>query len=1302
VTAAAAPFARAPWRPLIRAARWALPRDREGAIAWGMLAFAVAFNATYLWPEVAVNTPKLNDGALHVVVLQRMLDAFKAGQDPTDPWLKTVTMGYPFLHYYQHLPFVGPALAAWALPDVGVQTIFNSTQYALFCAFPVSIYWSMRRFGFAPVIAGLSAVAAPVLSTHGLFGFDDNSYVWIGYGMYTQLWGMVLLPIALAQAYRTLRDGGGYFWSVLLVGAMLLTHLVLAYIALVTLVAFVLLRPARADVVLRGRRLALLLVLVAIVTAYFMTGVLRDNAYLNRSVWEDSSKYDAFGYEWTLRALFGGRLFDYGRFRWLTLAVLAGPLVCAWRWRDERYRIPAVVGGLWLAMYFGRPTWGVLIGLATLNVQFYLHRLIAGVHLGGIMLIGVALAVPWQWAFARKRAAWLLAPAAVTALIFAPVYNERRDYLLRNEHFMQLSDTAYERDQVPIEALEARLRTLPPGRVYAGFRGGWGNQYAEGEVPVSVILQDAGFDMLGYLWFPFSFNSDVQTLFDESRPEHYNLFNVRYVVAPKDRTFPSFVQPVADFGRHRLYRVVTSGYFDLVSSDVAFAGDIGQLYPAGSSWLSGPLPAAKEHPAIVLPAMTPPDGLHPLPIAIAQQAMASRATDPGPSRGEIVSESQGSNSYTATAHVLRQSVLMLKETYHPGWHVTVDGRDAKTMMLMPSYIGVQMTPGTHAVRFEYRPPSSRMPLLALGLLLLPLIALAEWRGPRLLRRWSAPRLLRRWSAPRLNGGRRRSARGDLTRGVATTPASPSVAIRPERDGTRSGLKTALGVYLLFLSIYLVGASGHFYSSEEIAAYITAKSMVDDHDLSVSRINDTVRGRNGAYFSVFGLGESVAAAPLYAGGAVVDRWAPSRVREYFKGHETFYGNQERFAGTVPIFFASLLNKFIAPLICVLVFMLLLEFGFSRRVSFLTTLLLGLGSAVFVSAHEFFQHPLETVMLLGAIYVLISHRTEPRARHALLAGAFLAFGIFTRTNLLLVAPWIALYLIAITRKARPAGDGAEPAGARAPVFAGIAHRFGLRRINAHTLRCLLAFIVPCAIALAVMMFLNYWRYNNALSFNPVAAEQGFSISTVPVALYGYLVSPGRSIFLYSPPLVLALFGARRFYDLHRAEALLFGAIACTFLLSYSTFALWDGGWAWGPRYMLPLVPLLIIPAAYVLQTRRGVLVAAVFCLFGLGIQVLGTVENVNFVTSARLAANGDYDKTTLFIPGISPVPTFLRHLLRNDSVDLWLIYVWEEFGTAVMLLTLAVPASILAAAAWLLRDLFKRPATPPASAPHTLAD
>lgn len=696
------------------------------------LLLSVSFNLYYLSSEVRIRAPFVNDGIMHLVALERAVTALAAGQDPTDPWLTTMVMGYPLFHYYQHLPYVLPALIQFLLslifrPAPPLVALYSWTLYVLLSLFPLSIYWSMRWFGFSRLPAALAALAGPVISTNGLFGFDFNSYVWRGYGLYTQLWGMLLLPLALARGYVTLRDGRGYFWSVVLLSGTALSHLAFGYIAFVSLVVFAFLVSPGQEIFRRVRRMLMLLAPVALATSYFLLPLLLDSSYLNRSVWDAQQKYDSYGHEWVLGAHVRGELFDYGRFPSLTLLAGIGLAACLWRWKHEQHRIAATLSIVWLLHYFGRPTWGPLLDLTPLSGELYMHRLIAGVHLGGIFLIGLGLAAFWSLALARKSAWYLGAAFLATGLLLAPVYRERVAYLDWNTHLMLAGRDATEREETDLSALVEWLRQAPAGRVYAGLAGTWGSRYRIGDAPVYALLTLAGIDNLSFLYHPWSLNGDVQVLFDEGRPEQYNLFNIRYVVAAADRSFPDFVKPVQNFGRHRLYQVETSGYFELVGSELTLVGGKREFYPVASRWLASDMPRVKQHPSLIL-GQAPTDYARSFPLSLSEGLIPGSFLPAEPSRGELITEMVESNSYRAAVRVERESMLMLKVTYHPNWRAYVNGLETQTVMLIPSYTGVSLPPGNHLVRFEYRPQALRSFLMLAGLVTLVLVATAERRA----------------------------------------------------------------------------------------------------------------------------------------------------------------------------------------------------------------------------------------------------------------------------------------------------------------------------------------------------------------------------------------------------------------------------------------------------------------------------------------------------------------------------------------------------------------------------------------------
>ncbi|MDQ3700802.1 MAG: hypothetical protein M3442_07775 [Chloroflexota bacterium] len=113
-----------------------------------------------------------------------------------------------------------------------------------------------------------------------------------------------------------------------------------------------------------------------------------------------------------------------------------------------------------------------------------------------------------------------------------------------------------------------------------------------------------------------------------------------------------------------------------------------------------------------------------------------------------------------------------------------------------------------------------------------------------------------------------------------------------------------------------------------------------------------------------------------------------------------------------------------------------------------------------------------------------------------------------------------------------------------------------------------------------------------------------------LRGLLLSPGKSLFLYSPWLLLALPGAVLFLRRHGRDGLLVTLFPALILVIYGMKLGWHGG-SWGPRYLLPLVPLLTLAAAPAVEWclsggrgrgRWGGAALAVLAVISVGVQGL----------------------------------------------------------------------------------------------------
>jgi hypothetical protein len=215
---------------------------------------------------------------------------------------------------------------------------------------------------------------------------------------------------------------------------------------------------------------------------------------------------------------------------------------------------------------------------------------------------------------------------------------------------------------------------------------------------------------------------------------------------------------------------------------------------------------------------------------------------------------------------------------------------------------------------------------------------------------------------------------------------------------------------------------------------------------------------------------------------------------------------------------------------------------------------------------------------------------------------------------------------------------------------------------------AFALPLATGAALLALYNTARYGNPLNTGYLAEER-FDGDWVQ-GILGLLVSPGRGLFLYAPVLLLALPAVTAFWRRHRFVAALVYAVILGHVLLYGKWFMWHGGYAWGPRFMVPAVPFLVLgslPAmvwvrhSSLWRSALGVLVV----LSGL-IQVLGL--SVHFeLFQTRLLETGLplFAPITFWDPHYSPLIGQLE-FVRLEHLD----FVWVAQGSVDWKLLIAL--------------------------------
>ena len=657
----------------------------------------------------------LNDSAFHMQMVRWAGGQIHHGRVPLDGWYPWLSLGSSFFHHYQSLPETLTAYAA-AATGAGDRTAYLWLLYLLLATWPISVYAGSRLLGWGQwAAAGSAAVASLLISTPG-YGFEWGTYIWSGIGLNGQLWAMWLLPLAWGLTWRSVKDGRRFAGAAIAVALTIACHFIAGYLALLTIGVWVIVlgagrvlpRLLRAGVVAGGAMLIALWVLVPLIEGTTWTN---SSETFRGSVFDDS-----YGTHQVLSWLVRGQLFDHGRFPVISLLFAAGLGVCLWKApRDPRARGLLGVFVLSLVLFCGRHSLGPVLSWLPGSADVQFQRFEMGVDLAAILIAGVGVATGvdalrrlWEQRLPGRYA--VLAGAAAIVLlvgVLEPAWSERYDYARTSAGYIDVQQTYDSTWGRKVGSLIAMVKSLGGGRVYAGMPSNWGKQYTIGYVPMYTWLADHDVDQVGFTFRTInSLSTDIEARFDETNLAQYEMLGIRYLMLPTGHAPPVPATLIASAGGSRLYRVATTGYFQVVDRSAAITADRMDVDQASLEWRSSDLALHNVYPGVAFAG-----GSAPAPTF-------AGAAPPRGKPGVVRSSTENSSGgiFSASVEMRRTAVVLLKASYDPSWTATVDGDAVKPVMMAPSLVGVTVGPGHHLVRFRYAPYGAYPGLLAIGLL----------------------------------------------------------------------------------------------------------------------------------------------------------------------------------------------------------------------------------------------------------------------------------------------------------------------------------------------------------------------------------------------------------------------------------------------------------------------------------------------------------------------------------------------------------------------------------------------------------
>jgi hypothetical protein len=699
----------------------------------------------------------VNDTAAHKFWVSWALERIRAGKTPFDGWISNLSFGVPHFHYYQSRPHVIVAAIEYL---TGIDAYGWSTV-VLLALFPLSIYTSFNRLGWGRWAASTAGAAALLMSSADGHGLEIQSYVWSGRGVWTQLWASIFLPWAIILGWRAVRSGKGYLGAVVAISVTMWFHLIQAWFLLILFPVWLLVTPHRIGK--RVGRVAFLGAASLCAAAWTLAPTILDQAFVGQTEFNEGTPFkQSYGGGQVTKWFFTGHILDSKALEagWhnpmLTIVALIGLATMLWYgptrirlWilrrvahrtggvfppsfdeldestleRDETFRVAGLVTLVGTLLFFGPAFWGHVLEIIPGGSALIFHRFVLASQIGMLMLVaggayGIRSGLSWA---GRYRDAdpmpllgSLLAIGSIALMCF-PGTMTMRDYLRQNAEWIALQQanddiTDPNSDGAAVKKLLEVANERGPGRVYAGSLTDktWGPNNRVYQSPLFMWMLSEGVDEIGFNIRTQSLTTDIEPRFNDKNRAQFELFNVRYWLSDPNVAEPSAAlgaQQIARSGRFRLWEIATAGYLDAIDLN----GDTivtEKLWMGRDSkeFIDGANLASKAFPLM----------------DIGQGVDSSlKATTTGETlQAEWKSQSPSllDGEFSGVVDLNRDAFVMLKQSYHPGWRVTVDEIERDPIMVAPGFIAVAVPKGEHRVEFRYEPIGYLLPLwiLAVG------------------------------------------------------------------------------------------------------------------------------------------------------------------------------------------------------------------------------------------------------------------------------------------------------------------------------------------------------------------------------------------------------------------------------------------------------------------------------------------------------------------------------------------------------------------------------------------------------------
>ena len=479
----------------------------------------------------------------------------------------------------------------------------------------------------------------------------------------------------------------------------------------------------------------------------------------------------------------------------------------------------------------------------------------------------------------------------------------------------------------------------------------------------------------------------------------------------------------------------------------------------------------------------------------------------------------------------------------------------------------------------------------------------------------------------------------------------------------SDKRVAFFVFIFLASVYVLCSSGRARTPDEYMTLFQSESLLDRGSTAVPQ---ALQAQN--LYGKFDL-QHRPRSPYPAGQALLATPFVWFAREVLLRLPSV--PQDRTAAFyLESFGATLSSATFAAAAMSIFFLFVRRLGLGNRDALFLSACVAFGTLLFPYSGYFFSEPLSTLLLLAAAYVLFDGEGSVSGIRVLLCGLLLGFAVWVRPTLVLASGVFALAILV-----REGRNGLKNA--------------------------LLVLLIPAVSGLGYLSW-NKHLFGNAFDFGyPQIAELGKHLNTFQtpfhIGLAGLLFSPGKSVFLYFPLLILAICGISRLWRIDRGLAFVCAALPVVYLLFYMQYTQWEGGYCTGPRYMLPSTIVCCLALAPLLRSnsrafRKSILALA---LIGFAVQIISySTSFLEDEVGGHRYYDQNFDYRMTYNPMVSQTQRLFTYLSGKPAplglgFDRWFVFLHKlGIGTGTLVAIAIVPLGLAIWSFWMLTQVWIR--------------